>query len=101
MENTLEQIIQGLYVDGFQNPIQLDRVIMDDCYEAAETSVGFYNLEPGNISHYKEVSHIAHWMSRLKSYRLQNPFNFLKTAKSFGQDIKEHLSGLKSRVSCP
>lgn len=97
LETTLQKIIDDLYTDGFENPIVMDRVVMDDCYNAAEQSVGFYNLEPGDISYYKELSHIAHWVARLKPFRLENPFGLLETAQSFGRDISEQLKGLKLR----
>jgi hypothetical protein len=94
----IHEICSDLNRDGFENGIRINTILLQECFEAARGSVKFYNLDDNEISHYKEISHIAFWIVRLKPIRVINPFNVIDAMTSMGIDLTESITGLKTRT---
>lgn len=97
IEGILQQLVSELRTQGINNPVICNQVVMRECYKMAETSVGFYNIEPGQVSHYKEIAHISHWISVLKPFRLENPFDLVKRLKAVGVETTDWIKGYEHR----
>jgi len=73
-KSRLLQILEDLATgDNFTSLIVVDENIVSDCFRHAENTVKFYGLGDGNVSHYKEISHISYWLSKLKPISLESP----------------------------
>lgn len=98
-ENRVKRLIikicEGLNRDGLLNDIKIDTIILSECFISAKTSIGFYNIENEEVSHYKEIAHVAYWISRFKPIRITNPFHFLESLKEIGVDISKQFDFLK------
>lgn len=95
MKDYIKKICDDLNRDKYNHPIRIDDFILNECFLAAENSVKFYNIREGNISHYKEVSHISFWISKLKPIRIENPYNLIQELKSLLKNLLKHISGLQ------
>ena len=90
----LRQILEALIdEEGFSSIINVDENVMNDCFKHALVTVKFYGIENGDVSHYKEISHISYWISKLKPVSLESPQRLGERLREYGIDVLSQLAG--------
>jgi hypothetical protein len=77
--------------------VAINGPILQDAFYSARTSLGFYNIEPANINHYKEAAHIAYWIHKLKPLRCPPPLNIRIILTNVVRAVEDSFFGTQSR----
>ena len=93
-KSRIDEILKDLVESkGFTSLILIDENILSDCFKHAKETVKFYGLDEGEVSHYKEISHIAFWISKLKPISIESPQRLQDRLKTYGIDLLKELAG--------